>query len=311
MKAPIVAAALLAATLAVTSATASDRTAPVQAAGGDWQVEVGMRAFFSGGRLQKTLFDPDVTGQLNSRLTYGSTVTGTGELFGRVDGPTGWFVKGYAGIGAHAGGILTDEDYPPAEVPYSKTYSALRNGRIDYGNLDIGQVFWRSGASRIGAFVGIHHFKEKYNGYGCVQAAPGGAMCQPAMPVSVLGLSETARWTSLRLGMVGDFALTDRLKLTVEAAVLPYAKLDAFDNHWMRPDINPMAENGQGYGAQVETSLAYRLTDNFSIGAGGRFWYLVTTGAKTRFPGEANASPLIFRSERWGGFVQAAYGARF
>lgn len=311
MKASIAAAALLAATLAVTSATASDRTAPVQAAGGDWQVEVGMRAFFSGGRLQKTLFDPDVTGQLNSRLTYGSTVTGTGELFGRVDGPTGWFVKGYAGIGAHAGGILTDEDYPPAEVPYSKTYSALRNGRIDYGNLDIGQVFWRSGPSRIGAFVGIHHFKEKYNGYGCVQAAPGGAMCQPAMPVSVLGLSETARWTSLRLGIVGDFALTDRLKLTVEAAVLPYAKLDAFDNHWMRPDINPMAENGQGYGAQVETSLSYRLTDNFSIGAGGRFWYLVTTGAKTRFPGEANASPLIFRSERWGGFVQAAYGTRF
>lgn len=71
-------------------------------------------------------------------------------------------------------------------------------------------------------------------------------------------MSETARWTSLRLGVVGDFALTDRLKLTVEATVLPYAKLDAFDNHWMRPDINPMAENGQGYGAQLEASLSYR-----------------------------------------------------
>jgi hypothetical protein len=311
MKARIAAAALLAATLSPLPVAAFERALPVPAASSDWQIEVGMRAFFSGGRLQKTLFDPDATSQLNSRLTYGSTVTGTGELFGRIDLPTGWFVKGYAGIGAHAGGILTDEDYPPAEVPYSKTISTLRNGRIDYGNLDFGYVFWRSGASRIGGFVGIHHFKEKYHGHGCVQLAPGGANCQSTIPVAVLTLSETARWTSLRIGIVGDFALTDRLKLTTEVAFLPYSKLDAFDNHWMRPDINPMAENGQGYGAQVETSLSYRLTDNFSVGAGGRFWYLVTTGAKTRFPGEANASPLIFRSERWGGFVQAAYNTRF
>lgn len=307
----IAAAALLAISLSAAPAGAADGGLPAPAAGSGWEVEFGMRAFFSGGRLQKTLFDPDVTSQLNSRLTYGGTTTGTGELFGRLDGPAGWFVKGYAGIGTHSGGILTDEDYPPVEIPYSRTLSSLRNGRIDYASLDVGYVFWRSGAARIGAFAGLHHFKEKYHGYGCVQTAPGGGMCQPAMPVSVLGLSETARWTSLRVGIVGDFALTDRLKLTAEAAVLPYSRLDAFDNHWMRPDINPMAENGQGYGAQVETSLSYRLTDSFSVGAGGRFWYLVTTGAKTRFPGEANASPLIFRSERWGGFVQAAYSTRF
>lgn len=291
------------------AAPAHGQTAPPP--GSDWQVEIGARAFFSGGRLQKTLFDSDVRQQVNSRLTYGSTVAGTGEVFGRVDFPTGWFVKGYAGIGSHTGGVLTDEDYPPAEVPYSKTLSTMRSGRIDYGSLDVGLVVWRTGAARIGGFVGLHHFKEKYNGFGCVQVAAGGNSCTVPLPDTELVLSETSRWTSLRIGLVADVALTDRLRLNAEAAAVPYSRLDAFDNHWLRPAINPMAEKGQGYGVQMEMSLSYRITDRFSIGAGGRYWQFATTGAKTRFPGEPNPSRLSYQSERWGGFVQAAYRDRF
>lgn len=275
-----------------------------------WQVEFGARAFFSGGRLQKDLYDPDLRRQMNSRLTYGGTAATTGELFGRADSPSGWFVKGYAGIGAHAAGLLTDEDYPPDTVPYSKTHSGLRNGKIDYGSLDVGFTVWRSAGLRLGAFAGVHHFKEKYNGYGCLQVS-GGDFCNVTIPSSVLTLSETARWTSLRIGLVGDVMLTDRLKLTADAAVLPYSRLDAFDNHWMRSDINPMAENGQGYGFQFEASLSYKLTEALSLGAGGRYWYHATTGARTRFPGEANASHLDFRSERWGAFLQASYRTAF
>jgi hypothetical protein len=282
--------------------------APPVASG--WQAEFGARAFFSGGRLQKDLYDPDVRRQMNSRLTYGGTTASTGELFGRVDAPSGWFVRGYAGIGSHAGGLLTDEDYPPDTVPYSKTHSSLRNGKIDYGSLDIGLTIWRAAGVRLGAFAGVHHFKEKYNGYGCLQVAAGN-FCDVTIPFSVLTLSETSRWTSLRLGLVGDVMLTDRLKLTADAAVLPYSRLSAFDNHWMRPDINPMPENGQGYGFQVEASLSYKVTDAFSLGAGGRYWYHATTGAKTRFPGETNASHLDFRSERWGAFLQASYRTPF
>ncbi len=293
-------------TAAATQAAAVD-LAPSAAA---WRAEFGSRLFFSGGRLQKDLYDPDIRRQMNSRLTYGGTAATTGELFGRLDAPSGWFVKGYAGIGAHGGGVLTDEDYPPDTVPYSRTHSSLRNGKIDYGSVDLGFTVWRSDAVRIGAFAGIHHFKEKYNGYGCLQVS-GGNFCNVTIPSSVLTLSETSRWTSLRIGVVGDVALTDRLKLTADAAVLPYSRLDAFDNHWMRPDINPMPENGQGYGFQVEASLTYRLTDAFSLGAGGRYWYHATTGARTRFPGETNASHLDFRSERWGAFLQASYRTTF
>lgn len=294
---------------AAPSALAADATGlPPPTAG--WQLEFGSRVFFSGGRLQKDLYDPDIRRQMNSRLTYGGTAAGTGELFGRIDAPSGWFVKGYAGIGTHSGGLLTDEDFPPDTVPYSKTHSSLRSGRIDYGSFDLGLTVWRSPTARLGAFVGIHHFKEKYHGFGCLQVS-GGDFCDVTIPSSVLTLSETSRWTSLRIGVVGDMALTDRLKLTAEAAVLPYSRLSAFDNHWMRPDINPMAENGQGYGFQLEASLSYRLTEHFSLGAGGRYWYHATTGAKTRFPGEANASHLDFRSERWGAFLQASYRVGF
>lgn len=271
---------------------------------GDWRLEIGTRAFFSGGRLQKSLYGR----VLHSRLTYGSSFARTGELFGRLDMPAGFFVKGYAGLGQHSGGQLIDEDFPPGFRPYSRTVGEMRNGRIDYLSLDVGRTLWRSGPVRIGAFAGFHRFFEKYHAYGCRQTATN-TMCVPATPITHLDMSETARWTSVRLGAVADVALTDRLTLTAEAAFLPYAHLDAFDNHWNRPEINPTAEVGHGIGAQFEASLAYRLTEHFSIGAGGRFWYFQTSKAKARF-GPPDP-PERFWSERWGAFVQASYKLAF
>lgn len=305
------AASLLALCGAVSSSHAQTAWPAGSAENEGWRLEFGARAVFSGGRLQKNLYDPEVPSQLNSRLTYGGAAAGSAELFGRIDAPTGWFVKGYVGVGRQNGGTLVDEDYPPAEMPYSRTYSAMREGRIDYGSIDVGHVLWRSPSMRIAGFAGVHHFRESYNGFGCLQVAPGGANCQPTIPGSVLGLSEAARWTSLRLGIVGDFALTERLTLTAEAVFLPYARLNTVDKHWLQPDMGPMAENGQGFGAQIEASLSYRLTEHVSIGGGARFWYLATTGAKTLFAGETNASPMSFRSERWGAFVQASYRLPF
>lgn len=313
LAAALLATALLPVAAATPAARAADAAFPAPAGTSDgWQVEFGARAFFSGGRYQKTLSGAGLPAQINSRLTYGGTSATTGELFGRLDAPSGWFVKGYAGIGSHGGGILNDEDFPPDTVPYSSTNSRMRNGRLDYASLDVGALVFRSASARIGLFAGVHHFKEKYHGYGCEQVAGNPTICGVPYPPDMLVLSETGRWTSLRLGVVGDFALTERLTLTAEAAFLPYTRLAAFDNHWLRSDINLMAENGQGIGAQFEASLAYRLTDKLSLGAGGRFWYLATTSAKTQFPLPGiPASALGFRSERWGAFVQAAYRAPF
>lgn len=277
---------------------------------GDWHLELGTRAFFSGGRLQKSLYAPARPDRLNSRLTYGSSFARTGEIFGRLDMPAGFFVKGYAGLGQHAGGQLIDEDFPPGYTPYSRTIGEMRNGRIDYVSIDVGRTVWQSEQARLGAFVGFHRFFEKYHAYGCRQTARD-TMCVPPTPTSHLDMSETARWTSVRLGIVGDYKATDRLTFSVEAVFLPYAHLDAFDNHWNRPEINPTAEMGHGIGAQFEASASYRLTDHFSTGVGGRAWYAMTSRAKALLSTVTIPVSERFWSERWGGFVQASYRQPF
>lgn len=291
--------------LALTGAAAAQappRTSVTTAA--DWSLEAGARAFFSGGRYQKSLYGR----YLNSRLTYGSSLAAAGEVFGRLDGPGGLFIKGYAGIGRHSGGQLIDEDFPPGFTPYSRTIGEMRNGRIDYASLDVGRTLWQSGGSRLGLFVGLHRFFEKYHAYGCRQTATAD-MCVPTTPVSHLDMSQTARWTALRVGAVADIAIGDRLRITLDGAFLPYAHLDAFDNHWNRPEINPTAEVGHGIGTQLEASLTYRLTPHLSVGAGGRFWFYQTARAKARL-GPPDPPERVW-SERWGVFVQAAYRQPF
>src|SRR5687767_8453823 len=65
----------------------------------DWVMEVGVRHWVSNGRMQKDLYDPFNTAQLNSRLTYADMGGMAGEGFARWDHRTGGFVKGYFGVG--------------------------------------------------------------------------------------------------------------------------------------------------------------------------------------------------------------------
>jgi hypothetical protein len=120
------------------------------------------------------------------------------------------------------------------------------------------------------------------------------------------------------LGVNGVFALIPRLSLTVDAAVLPYVSMTGIDNHWLRPDINPLPQAGHGWGYQLEGILAYDVTPNFSVGVGGRYWWAETTTGTTQFPQpcpgnicgpivELPPSPTKFTTERYGGFLQASY----
>jgi opacity protein-like surface antigen len=83
--------------------------------------------------------------------------------------------------------------------------------------------------------------------------------------------------------------------------------LSAFDNHWFRADINPSTETGHGWGTQLEGILSYAVTDRWSIGLGGRYWFFKTTDAETQFPGIAPQSPEKFHAERYGVFFQTSY----
>ena len=72
-----------------------------------------------------------------------------------------------------------------------------------------------------------------------------------------------------------------------------------------------LSETGGGLNnVQLELVLNYYVTPAFSLGIGGRYWNISTgsQGSAVDFTVAGDTSqPLSFRTERWGGFLQAAY----
>jgi hypothetical protein len=184
----------------------------------------------------------------------------------------------------------------------------MENSRMRYANLDVGYNFINLPGQKLGAYAGYRYFYERANGFGCVQIATNLPICgAPTVPTTFLGLTETEAWRGVAVGINTQVMLWPRTKLEVDAAYLPYVNRAGIDNHWFRADINPQAEPGHGCGAQLEAILSYMITDKWSVGVGGRYWYFTTTEAYTQFSGLAAVSPMKFYTERYGSFLQASY----
>jgi Omptin family len=290
---------------------------PVAAPGlptmGDFRVELGGRFWYSSGSFAKNLFDdPRFSNNLNSRLTYSSLTGRSYELFGRIDHTSGFFLKGFIGLGGISGGTLTDEDFPPALVPYSNTRSDQRGGRLSYATVDFGYDFLNTPTYRVGVFAGYNYMGESANAYGCTQTAGNIDVCVPTIPTSVLGITEDAAWHSIRLGVAADVLLFDRLRLGAEAAWVPFTHMVSTDTHWLRQDIlTPVPEHGNGSGVQLEAFASYQFTEAFSVGAGARYWRMQASGIIDLENAEnfifAVPLPGTFATDRFGVFAQAAY----
>jgi hypothetical protein len=281
-------------------------------------LEFGGRYWMSSGRLAKSLFDlPTFSGAMVSRLTYSGLSAQSFEAFGRVDHPTGLLLKGYVGLGSFNKGSLKDEDFPPFIDPYSATLSDQRRGQLQYATVDIGYTFWNVPQAGLAGFVGYNYLGERANGLGCTQTAGNPFVCVPTIPGDVLGITEDARFHSLRLGIAGELRLFDRLRINAEAAWVPATNMHGSDAHWLRIGTQPgdfsgpIPENGHGDGVQAEASLAYQATKNLSFGVGWRYWRLDTKG-NAEFNGsvvgfQVPAQPLNFTTQRQGVFLQGAY----
>lgn len=278
----------------------------------DAQIEIGGRTWYSSGRYQKDLGGTTDQAQQNllvSRLTY-DTTSASGEVFARIDTSSNLFLKGFIGGGPHLSGKMHDEDWVifNASVPYSNTLSNPVKGDLGYATLDVGYALFHGPSAKVGGFIGYNYFKENKSAYGCVQIANPNSDCVPAIPGSVLGITENDTWHSLRLGLNGVMKLTDRLTLTADAAYLPWVAFRGTDNHLLRnvPDtVSP--ETGSGKGVQLEAIIAYSFANNFSIGAGGRYWAMWAGGETNIFGTPCPCQTLPSRTERYGGFVQASY----
>lgn len=289
------------------SATFASPTGP--AASGGWEFELGGRYWFSSGRFQKDLpGGPALSTSLVSRLTYDNLTAHSGELFGRIDTPLNFFLKGMAGLGRINGGHMNDEDWGlggPPFTSYSNTLSGLTNTGLNYFTVDAGYNFLRGPTYKVGGFVGYNYFYEQMAANDCTQiASPSSGICAPPI-IGTPVITETDKWHSLRVGLAADVMLTDRLRLTAEAAYLPYVSFSGVDNHWLRALV--ITENGRGRGAQIEAVLSYQVTPQFSVGAGGRYWAFWTTTGSDAFNGIPVSRDDTYRAERYGGFLQASY----
>lgn len=278
--------------------------------------ELGLRYWYSAGKFDKTLYN--TTGAtLLSRLTYDGAVGHTGEAYFNITDPSNWFLKGSIGAGMLARGRLQDEDFnlpdPPFSVPYSSTDSDLKKSHLTYANIDLGYYPLRGENGKLGAFVGYHYLRENLNAYGCTQTAGNPDVCVPSIPASVLVITQKNHWHSLRLGVAGDIMLMPNLRLSAEAAWLPYVKLKAQDFHWLRIGVDfngPTPEDGRGDGMQFEAILSYFVNDYVTVAVGGRYWRMRAPKGTAHFEASViggGGSPQVekFNTERYGAFVQA------
>ncbi len=196
-------------------------------------------------KIQQDLFDQSNT-QLLSRLTYPGLTGASGELFGRVEHVSGAFIRAFVGAGAINGGELFDEDFPGVGLAYSNTVSPQNNGDLEYATLDVGYDFIRTAGSKFGVFVGYNYDRNDMNVYGCTQIAGNPFICAPAGSInpSAASIEEQDAFNSLRVGLDGEFQLTDRLKLSADAAYRPSVSTQGQDIHVLRSLTIP--ENGQG-----------------------------------------------------------------
>jgi opacity protein-like surface antigen len=289
-----------------------------------WEVEGGGRYFGSWGQFKKTFGLLQSLGLPNtsdlSRLTYDDMQTNSGEFFGRIDTPSNLFVKGYIGGGSTSNGKMNDEDnviiFGPIVAAYSNTLSPAVEGNIRYGAIDGGYDFLRGPGYKIGAFGGYFALNQSMNAFGCTAIAS--VNCTPN-PVPTSGspvITENDKWRAVRIGLAADAMLTDRVKISGEAAYLPWVQFNGLDQHFIG-NTGVLAEtipaSGKGSGVQLEAALSYYLTPQWSVGVGGRYWGMWTTPTgQLNFtfglPG-APTPPQYFRAqvEQIGGFVQTSY----
>jgi hypothetical protein len=288
------------------SAAAADKPvlkAPPPPPASMWVWEVGARWWYSDARNYYDYYSTSLPAARVSALDYDNLRSNSGEIFGRVDSPIGFFLKGYIGGGKTSSGNLYDEDFPPFITPYTKTISDAK-GNLSYANIDVGYSFYdgnlpgKGTPARFGLFLGYHYWHEKVDAYGCSQISTGNICAGAnAIPTSVKVITEEDTWRALRFGAVLDLYLTPQLTLTAEAA---YARVwqKALDIHYFT--FGPDPASGHGHGLQIEAVLNYAVTNYFNVGVGARWWHYKTEAI------DAFDQLLMYKTDRVGVFVQSS-----
>lgn len=282
----------------------------------DWSLLLTARYFNGQGTLKRDIDSQDGTNE-NSRLIYGGLNPRQFEGSARFELSEGWFARLTYGHGDMDGRAMFDEDTPYAGYDggrYSNSISDTRNGSTDFINGDIGHEIVSRDDARLGVYLGYQHFREQTNAYGCTQIAHNRDNCGPPFPDNFKSLIETDNWDSVRVGINGTFAITDRLIFTGDFAYLPYSAFHGTDDHQFRQIV--FHQPGHGNGLQLEGSFDFAVTDALSLGVGARYWQWRTTSGVSVCEGPCDSAviknfeaPNGARSDThfFGEFVQLSY----
>lgn len=295
-----------------------------------WDFEIGGRYF---GSLNRFQWNVGLAENLISRLTYDNRKTDGGEAFARIDTPWNIFVKGSAGAGTTRSGRMNDEDFGlggpamPTEpfIGYTNTLHRKVDGHTRHATFDLGYTWLRGHDYKVGAFVGYHYMKEQMNAFGCEQiASPDnfGAPCargnpgfQPVPTTGYAVITQGAEWHALRIGLGGEYRLSDRLRLSAEAAYIPYVSMTGKDQHFGANSgqlVHTSFIRGHGRGVQLEAAVAYDVTEQFALGVGARYsamWTTEATFCQMPVGGVCSSprTPLRAATEQATVFVQGSY----
>ncbi|WFU54657.1 outer membrane beta-barrel protein [Bradyrhizobium pachyrhizi] len=299
-------------------AKATDTVRPIAYTAG-WSFEGGSRLWLSRGRFQwDNSAVPSIPGDpsiLESRLTYHELDGLSGELFGRLDSPWGIFLKGYVGTGRFNSGKMNDEDWGiEGRLSYIDTISGQANGRFTYYTADAGYDLLRGTNYKVSGFIGWTYYGQNSDTPGCVQLANSSSPCLAPGDHRIVGNQDT-HWNAPRIGVSGETMFAERWRVSADVAYLPWTDFSGRDNHLLRPTTTFFDQRGNGGGGvQIEGVFSYFLTNNFSMGIGGRYWAMWTKKDSDFMcsgcggPGTiAGPEFAKYSMERWGIFFQVAY----
>nr|WP_247970863.1 omptin family outer membrane protease [Bradyrhizobium sp. 195] len=165
---------------------------------------------------------------------------------------------------------------------------------------------------KVGGFIGWTYYAQNPDTMGCMQIANPIVSCS-ASADQIVGSQDT-QWNAPRVGLSAETMLTEHWRLSTDVAYLPWTDFAGRDHHLLRPRTTFFDQRGNGGGGvQVEGVLSYFITNNLSIGVGGRYWAMWTqkdseticTGCS--HPGTTATQFSKFSMERWGTFFQASY----
>ena len=206
-----------------------------------------------------------------------------------------YFLYADYGFGVITDVKLTDKDFLTTGTEFSKTISNGDDGDSWYLNIHLGRKLIRSqnGKGLIRGFIGYQHWEEEiYDKGSSSEYILFGVDITPfdTTDPNQKGITWNYSFDSIKLGLDGEYAITNTIKVSSLVVYIPYAELDAKDFHHLREGPSSadagspfVTWTGSGAGFNLEGSISYQFYPNWIFSTGYRYWYLSSEGNDATF----------------------------